>query len=164
MFVTNLAVISLVFVPYFFILYMGHREDRKLLLLFRKEAKRNGLNIILKDRWNLNVIGIDQKQQKILFVQRRDEGYYIKVINLCSIKNCELFHDSKYFKINGGKELILQKIDLVLQPFNSDEKLVISLYDSDRTFEQDYELKHAEKWQRIINNNLSINPITRKAA
>lgn len=164
MIAVNLAVVSIVFVPYFLLIYIGQREYRKIDNLFKKEAKKNDLKIEVKDRWNLNAIGIDSRQQKLLFVQRRNEEFFVQLVNLSNIKESKIFQYSKSININGVNELVLQKIDLELVPFNSDEKTIISLFDSDLTFDQDFEMKHAEKWNRLINSTLSVNPITRKVA
>lgn len=164
MIAVNLAVVSIIFVPYFLLIYLGQHEYRKIINLFTKEAYINGLRIDVKDRWNLNAIGIDSTTQKLLFVQRRNEEFYVEVIHLASIAHCDISHHIKDIKLNGFKEPVLQRIELELVPLDGSDRITINLFDSGYTFDQDYEMKHAEKWRRIINSNISTNLSKRKVA
>lgn len=164
MLAVHIAVISLIFVPCLILVYCGRVEYRKINDLFKKEARKNGLSIDVKDRWNLNAIGIDHRKQKLLFIQRRNDELFVELISLCSIKQSQIRHHSLNTKINGVEEILLQKIELELIPLDGTDVILVSLFDSDLTFDQDYEMKHAEKWNRIINSNLSLNPITQKVA
>lgn len=164
MLAVNIAVISLIFVPYFILIYIGQLEYNKINKVFEEEANRRGLSIDTKDRWNLNAIGIDHKQQKLLFVQRRNEEFFVEVINLHSVRQCQISAHHHNSKINGVDELVLQKLDLELLALNSNDISIICLFNSELTFDQDYEMKHAENWNRIINSSLSLNPTIRKVA
>ncbi len=151
----NLAVVSIIFIPLFLLIYLGQSEYRKVDKQFKTEAKKFGLNITLKDRWNQNSIGIDIHQQKLLFVQKRNHECFVDLIDLNSITRCDFTQESDLIKINGEKEQVLQKI--ILELFNAQgvKKFSINLFDSENTIDQEYEVKHAEDWKQIINKNLT---------
>lgn len=160
----NVTVLALVFVPYILFLYVGQQDFRKINYEFKKEARKHALNIDIKGRWNLNAIGIDSHKQKLLFVQRRDEEIFVSLINLSVIQKCISNHHSEQLLVRGENEQVLQNIELELIQNNNDDKIILSLFNSDINMGQDYELKHAKKWTAIINNNLSINSNLRKVA
>lgn len=157
MFAVNIAVVSFVFVPFFYLIYLGQREYKKVDNLFKEEAKRLDLHIEIKDRWNQNAIGIDAQQGKLLFVQKRLEEFYVENINLCSVVNCEISHHVETVRINGVNEPVLKKISLDLIHFNGNIVASICLFDYEYTFEQDHEMKHAEQWKKSISNSLAPN-------
>lgn len=160
----NIIVTALVFVPYMLFIYIGQQDFRKINNEFRKMASKHALKIDIKDRWNLNAIGIDSDQQKLLFVQRRDNEFFISLINLSGIQKCEVCHHSELLLVRGAKEQVLQTVELEFIQNNKEDKLILSLFNTEINMGQDYELKHAQKWNTIINNNLSLNPNLRKAA
>lgn len=155
MFAVNVAVVSFVFVPFFYLIYLGQQEYKKINKLFKEEASRLGLNIEVKDRWNQNALGIDTRQGRLLFVQKRHENFFVENIDLCSVVNCEISHQVENLKINGINEQVLQKISLDLIHFNGNIVASVCLFDYEYTLEQDFEMKHAEQWKKFINSNLA---------
>lgn len=154
MFAVNVAVVSLIFVPYLFLIYLGQREYRKIDNIFKEEAIKLGLNIEVKDRWNQNAIGIDTKQRELLFVQKRNENYLVEHISLRSVAQCEIRHQVENLKNNGINEQVLQKVSLDFIHFDG-SAISVCLFDYEYTFEQDYEMKHAEQWKKTITDNLA---------
>lgn len=159
----HFAVVAAVAIPYIIFVLIAARERRKLKNKFSKEAEQYGLKINEIDKWNSNLIGIDTTSQKILLVQRRKEVFSVHLIGLRNIKSSMLLHEEKTFRINKKNENILQKIDLELSMCNG-EKQLINLYDSEQSYSQDYEMKNADKWNRIILNAISIRPVLNAAA
>ena len=46
-----------------------------------KKGKKHALKIVFKHRWSLNDIGIVSKQQKLLFLQRKNEDFFVDPIS-----------------------------------------------------------------------------------
>ncbi len=62
MFAVNVAVVSLVFVPYYLFIRLGQQEYRRINREFSGQVKQHNLRIDQMERWNLNALGIDFKQ------------------------------------------------------------------------------------------------------
>lgn len=163
MLAVNIAVVSLVFVPYLIFLMFGQRESKKITSKFNEEARKHGLTITEKETWNLNVLGLDSANQKLLFVQRRDQELFVELIDLSAVKLCRLSNVSSDIIVHGKKDSLLQKLYLEFVQFSGLENQVC-LFDYEQNFTEDFEMKRAEKWNRLINNCLSLKPVFRKAA
>lgn len=163
MIAVNIAVVGLIFVPYLILIMTGRKEHNKINKIFEQEAKKLGLKISEKDQWNLNAIGVDLQQQKLLFVQRKEQDFKIELIDLSLVKTVELLHEEKASLTSGKPEVILLNINLKFQQF-SGEEISLSLYDSNFCMDQDHEMKHAEKWCNLVNNIVSTRPKIKKAA
>lgn len=159
----HVAVVAAVAIPYILFILAAARPRKHLKLLFNKEAIALGLNLDQVDRWNSNIIGIDKTQQKVLFVQRIKEEISLQLIDLKMLKNTFLLHQTGTVKINKKNEEILQKVELELSMYNGD-KQIISFFDSDLTYYQDYEMRNAEKWSKIIQESISLRPLVHSAA
>lgn len=164
MLIVNIAVLSLVIVPCAIILYIGHKQYNKVGKRFQQETKLHGLHIDEYDRWNQNAMGMDYKQQKILLVSNRNGQMYVGVIPLNNIKESVLTPCTHSVKTANKVTTVLDKIFLELTPFDGTDKIIINLFDSEYTFEQDYEMKHAEEWNKLINNAVVKPQVKQKAA
>lgn len=164
MIAVNIAVVSLVFIPYFLLIVIGQREYRKINKRFQQEVKKLNLKIDQKDRWNQNAIGIDSSQQKLVLVQRRQEEFFVQVVDLSSVKKCEIAQEIKQVQINEENQSVLEKIDLELLTSFGEGKITVNLFSSEYTFDQEFELKHAEKWKAIIDSVLSAKTMYKKVA
>lgn len=164
MLVVNIAVVSIVFVPYLIFIIIGQKEARKLSSKFKEEAGRHNLKISERENWNQNILGLDVSKQKLLFVQRRNDEFLVELIDLSPVKLSRLAVDSKEAMVNEKKENVLQRIDLELINYNMQVKHMICLYDSELNFSQDFEMRRAEKWNKLINNCLSLKPVFQKVA
>ncbi len=161
--IANIAVVSIVIVPYFIFIYIGQKQYKDVGKRFQQEAQQQGLQIDEQERWNMNAMGIDFKQKKILLVVRRNENILAEVIPLDKIKESTVITCTHPVKTGKKVTPELDRIFLELTPFEGTDKILVSLFDSGYTFEQDYEMKHAEKWNTIINSTLA-KPLTKGKA
>lgn len=161
--IVDLALLAAVFLPYLLFIWIGRKEERKLKNKFGEEAKKLQLNFDEKDSWNNNILGLDKKRDRILFVQKRKSGIIAEVVNLKEVRNSELVKEVQTLKIEQRTEDILQKLELKLNLYNGCEQ-ILSLYDCEESYTQDYELKHAEKWNKLINSLIAFRPTINSAA
>ncbi len=160
----NLAVVSFILVPYFLLIYLGQKQHREVGKIFRKEAKKLGLNIDEYDRWNNNALGIDFKQQKLLLAVRKDQDVVVETISLSNIK-ASTVKPVKHTAKGVDKPIeVLDKVYLELTPYDGTTPIMLCLFDAGYTFEQDYEIKHAEKWSKLINSRAMAPVVRNKAA
>jgi hypothetical protein len=161
--IVDLALVAAVFVPYLLFIWVGNREVKKLKNKFSEEAKKHQLSFDEKTSWNNNIMGLDKKSAKILFVQQKKSGILSEIIALKEVRASEVFKDVQTIKIDQRTEDILQKLELRLKLHNGSEQ-ILGLYDCKESYAQDYELKHAEKWNAIINSLVAFRPTLNSAA
>lgn len=164
MFAVNVAVVSLVFVPYYLFIRLGQQEYRRINREFSGQVKQHNLKIDQMERWNLNALGIDFKQQKLLFVQRRNEKIFVQLYDLGSIKACRESFQNTTIQVNGANVTILQKVDLELIPYSGEAVTVINLFNNDMTYNEEFELDHARKWKELVNQCICARPAFKKVA
>jgi hypothetical protein len=160
----DLAVVASVVIPYLLLVITGFNENKTRRKKFLKGAGKNHMVPDETDHWNLNTIGIDRKLQKLLFLQRNSKGDRVEFFDLKNIRKSTLISTTKTIKINDKVEEVLQQIHLELESNFSSEKKLLNLYDCDLTYSQDYEMKHAQKWNEIINAVISYKPVLDSAA
>ncbi len=164
MLIVNIAVLSLVIVPCYIIVYIGHKQYNKIGKRFQEEVKIHSLQIDEYERWNRNALGIDFKQQKLLFVTIQNEALTVKMYPLENIKESKIIPYFHTVKTGGKVSQKMDKLFLELTPYDEIDKVLISLYDSNHTYEEEYEMKHAEKWNKLINNAVIKTQRKQKAA
>ncbi|MHA6279491.1 hypothetical protein ACXYMT_04855 [Salinimicrobium sp. CAU 1759] len=159
----DLALVAAVFVPYVLFILLGKKEERKLKNRFLKETKNHTLTFSEEDKWNNNLVGLDKGKARILIVQTRRLGLAVEFIDLKEVRSCEIFKEVQTIKTEVRSEDILQKLGLQLK-LNSGEVKFVELYNCEETYVQDYELKHAEKWNKTINELIAFRPTLNSAA
>ena len=159
----HIAVVAAVFIPYILFIILAARERKNLRTKFFREAKKLQLKFDHIDTWNRNIIGLDKHQQKLLLLQQKKDSVLVQAIDLKNVKNVLILEKIGSVKINSKKEDILQRLDLELCFYNAEPKL-LNLFDSDEAYYQDYEMKNARKWCKILNDSLRLRPLIHSAA
>lgn len=73
---------------------------------------------------------------------------------LSEIKSCEVISD---YKKDIDKVTRLKHLDLKIWFYTPNkEAVVISFFDTDEAFTEDYEARRIENWKDIIDNNLKV--------
>lgn len=150
--------------PYFLLPYLQYRLDKRLKVKFQQEIKNHRLNLDMEDSWNLNIIGADFKQNRLLFVQRTDETFCVEIMDLSKVRDCTIRPEFFKYISRNKEENILQRVNLEFSLKYEDKKIVWNLYDCDVNYSQDLEMKHAEKWCSIIREQLTAKPILKHTA
>lgn len=158
----NLIMVSLVVVPYCLFLLYAKNHSNTIKSFFQRIVKNNELEIDWKDSWNKNMIGVDSKKMRLLIVQDQDEISY-HLIDLRDLKRSEIRLGFKAVKVHGLKEDMLQTLILELLKFSGEIQEIL-LFDTDKTYGQDYELLHAERLNKKINSLLEEKPYIHTAA
>lgn len=159
----NLVLVAIVLLPFILFLLFGRSEKARLEKLFSQEALKHQLKIIEKDSWNNNMIGQDLDKATILFMQLGKNCVFTEIIDLKQVRSCEVLQETRAVVNHQRPENVLQRIDLKLNLYNNTSRH-IALYNSDDNYNQEYELKHAEKWSRLINSYKASHPVTSSAA
>lgn len=161
--IVDIALLTLVFLPYFLLIFLNKVEEKSLKKRFLNKVSQYNLEIVECDTWNSNIIGLDKGKAKILFVQKIKTGFVTEFIDLKQVRTCCIIQDIQAVKINKHVSNILQKIDLQLVLHNGSIQ-TINLYNCEEAYSEDYEMKNAERWYRIINESLDHRPTVNSAA
>ena len=161
--IIDVALLALIFLPYFLLIFLNKVEGKSLKKRFFNQASQYNLKIVECDSWNSNIIGLDKEKSKILFVQKRRTGFVTEFIDLKQVRTCCILQDTQAVKIHKHVSNILQKIDLQLILHNGSLQ-IINLYNCEEAYSEDYEIKNAERWNRIINESLAHRPTVNSAA
>lgn len=151
--IVDFILVTAVILPYLLFILLGRREEARLKDKFLEESQKHGLHPVETDRWNNNIIGLDKENGKVLLVQKRRTGIVAELIDLKQVRACSIHEEIIPVKINRLNENILQKLELQLILHNGSFQS-LCLYNCEETYFQDYELKHAERWNHSIKDAL----------
>lgn len=162
--VISVILVTLVFLPFILFPYLQNSGNKKLNRKFREEAAKFNLNIDLQEKWNLNYIGIDSVQKKLLLVQRVDEQFKTEFVDLTKVKDSKVNVTHFQGENHGKIETKLQRVELEFSFHYTPGKQFVNLYDYDLNDNQDLEVKHAETWNKNIRNYISSQRILKNTA
>ena len=118
-------------------------------------AEENGCSITSRDIWNASVIGIDEQQKFVFFIQKNADGDKKVVLNLAVVFRCKVSELSRTTGPKEGNLKVFDRIELVIthkDKAKADRSIEIYNASTDRLTLAG-ELQIAEKWCGIINNN-----------
>lgn len=161
--IVDLVLVAAVFLPYFLFVLIGRKEQNKLKSKFFEETENYQLHFNEVDKWNNNLLGLDKEKSMILLVQKRKTDFSTILVDLKPVRSCEVFQEVGSSRRNKRVENVLQSVCLKLNLYGGTTQIV-NLYNCDETYCEDYELKHAEKWQRVINEIVAMRPTINSAA
>ena len=162
--IVSVILVLLVVLPFFLLPLIQMRGNKKLQKKFLEEALKQNLNIDLKEIWNLNMIGVDTVQKKLLFVQQQKDGFVSECIDLSRMQSSQVIITTSQIKRNRKPEEVLQRTDIEFSPNYGEEKKLLNLFNQDLNFVQDLEVKHAEKWNSLVQKYFSSRPFLKRTA
>lgn len=152
--VLEILVVSCVFVPFFIFIYKGLNSTSKTKNKAEKITKANGFNYKLKEVWNNKYIGLAEENNMLTYIQFNKEDDKIFNINLSKVKSCELISD---YKKGKDKVTRLQYLGLRITFLSmQDEDKVLSFFNNQEAFMENYELQRIKKWHKLINSNINM--------
>ncbi|WP_324720073.1 hypothetical protein [Salinimicrobium sp. HB62] len=159
----DLALVAAVVIPYILFILLGKKEGRKLKTRFSEEMQKHDLSLSEEDSWNNSIVGLDKVRAMILFVQKRKVDFAVEFIDLKEVRTCEIYTEMQTISREQDSEDILQKLGFQLK-LNNGEFRFIELYNCEESYAQDYELKHAERWKKTINDLINVRSTLNSAA
>ena len=107
----------------------------------------------MSETCNNKFMAFAENQNMLSYVHFKDEINVVKTIDLSQVKSCEIISD---YQKGKDKTSHLKHLDLKLQFVSSKkEALILSFFDADEAFIEDYEAKRIQNWHDIIETNLS---------
>ena len=151
-----------VFVPFFIFIFKGLNNTTKTKHKAENLLKSNGFRYNLKEVWNNKFIGLTEDKKVLSYVAFKPDENQVLNLELSEIKSCEVISD---YKKDTDKVTRLKHLDLKISFYTPNkEAVVISFFDTDEAFDEDYETRRVDNWKDIIDNNLSYKTVTKLAS
>ena len=153
--IIGLALLGLFILPVIFISKSGRGKEKRLLKEVLAEASKNELIITESDSWNESALGIDEKNDKIIYI---DESGTEKINTIFSLKDVKSFKTIPDFKTkkrqnsNYKNEKKLSLSFIFMDPAKSD--INITFYIAGFGKMTDAEQLLFEKWSAVILKNI----------
>ena len=154
--ITGIALIAIVLVP----LILHHQGKKNTEVRFLKDittlAEKENAIISQKEIWrDCYAIALDEKSKILFYLNKLKHKEQKTVVDLFSIEKCRVATTSRNVRTNGGINLVIDRLDLILTFNRSDiPEKVLEFYDNDEFMTPDGELPLVEKWQCLINSQL----------
>lgn len=144
-----------IFVPYFLFIRAGRKTKKQKLKAFRNIANTNGLQPELQECWDNNYIGIDPRENGLIFIKSHHQKDNIQVAQFNEVKDCRLVKDHKKIRKGEVKEDVLSLLGIELR-FQNQNKApeLLTFYDAASATEENHEVIRAEKWLKLIKDHI----------
>ena len=123
-----------------------------------------GLNISYKLHWNTNLAGIDILTKQFLFIQKPENDLIIHRVNLSEVNEIKLAIKNCEFKLQDKVMQTLSRIDLEFYNHNSNEPVLVNIFDYDLNYTEDLEIKNAQKLLVELQKYIIAKPVLRHSA
>ncbi|NMD01342.1 MAG: hypothetical protein GYA62_16695 [Bacteroidales bacterium] len=151
---TSIAILISIVIIIAFQYYLNLFKKNKKILLLKTFAKEYQGNISDYELYNNLIIGIDRKNSFIFFINTRNNTQY--AINLSILSKLKINHVTRKIDNKKTVELITDFVGLVAIPKNKEKpEVILEFYNSNYGIQLGNELIMAEKWEKIINNQLT---------
>lgn len=144
--------------PYVWFIMSGQTSIKKKEKQFIKIIKDLNLSFEIKEQWNNNFIGFCQQKNVLIFIKLNNQEHKLFNIELKQIKSCQILATAQTLVKDNKSVSKLRGLDLELIMQANQAPLILNFYDSNEEFTEDLELKRAQKWESLINQN-TLKPI-----
>ncbi|QXP55947.1 hypothetical protein H0I25_18110 [Cellulophaga sp. HaHa_2_95] len=158
-----LVLVGIIFIPFFLFNMSGKSASKKVKEAAKALSTKNKLTISQSELWGNSYIGIDEKEQKIVFLKFSENEIYEHVVAISSIKDCMILEQRKFFKVKNKKDSHLEKLDLKIT-LKSGQPFELNFYDETLNYSEDFEVKRVQKWKSLINQFLTIDEKAKQVA
>jgi hypothetical protein len=162
--IISCILVIICFLPFILFPYFGRKEEQSIKRKFREEALKLGLNIGFELHWNTNRTGIDVQKKQLLLVQKPDMDFEIKKVDLNKVSNIKMKTHFINVKQQGKQVEILSRIELEFHINNYLAPVVVTVFDHDRNYNQDFEIGNTQKLVAELQKYLSAQPVLKHTA
>jgi hypothetical protein len=150
------GLMALIVVPVYIHHLYKKQKERKFLMHFKNLAEREKLEITQNKMWkDKYLIGLDDKANKIIYLNKIKEKIQEYIIDLHSVDNCRIASQNRNVKTADGTRNVTDRLELVFTYRAPDApQTVLEFYDSEVFLTSDEEHPLIENWLRIINSRL----------
>jgi len=148
----GLAILGLFLIPVFYFQRTQNKAMRELAKSFKQFAASNSINISKSDFWdNMYGIGIDDKNNKVLYVKHNNQNDVVAVLDMNDVDKCTIEKLTENHHTKRNHETVVNHVNLVITHSNGNKnKDLLEFYDESVSPRLNSELVLAEKWQKLI--------------
>lgn len=158
-----LILVGLIFIPFFLFNVSGKSNLKKVKETAKAVSIANHLVISQNEIWGNSYIGIDEKQQKILFLKLTAGEAKEQIISIPLVKECVILEQRKFFKVKDKKDSHLEKLDLKIT-LQAGSPYLLNFYDENLNFSEDFEAKRIAKWRLLISQLITNESLIQEVA
>ena len=152
---TGSIVLSLVLIPIIFLKIASYLRKRKIIRLLNELAQKNNAAIHQYDQWNDSAIGLDKTKKQIFRIRSDKRDLQTQVVDLSQVNKWRVINDNSGAAYKEGYFRVTEGIEIELAGANHAGKNIVFYHvASDGPLLAD-ELQLAEKWYRLIDEQLS---------
>lgn len=162
--ITSSILVLISFLPFILFPILANKEKKSFKNRFKEEALKLGLNISYELHWNTNIAGIDILKRQFLLVQKPDMDFAIINVDLNKVNDIKILTQTVRVKQQRLLVDILSRIELEFYTDNNLAPIIVTLFDHDLNYNQDFELKNAQKLVAELKKYLSAQPVLKRTA
>lgn len=145
-----LLVISIA-LPYYWFIKLGLKQEKENNNKFLSLVSSHNLSLGVQEIWGNTLIGIDPVKSSLIFIKLINPDNVFEMIDLSTVKNCELREVFKYRNRGNSREKMLDRLDIELTIFDNEEtKVLLNFYDLKDIYKEEFETLRGEKWVKLI--------------
>lgn len=149
----DIVLIISIALPYYWFIKLGLKQAKENNNKFQTLLSMNNLSLGVQEIWSNTLIGIDPVKNSLIFIKLVNPDNVFKIIDLSTVKNCELKEVVKHINSGSSREKILDRLDIELTIFGSEEtKILLTFYDLKDIYKEEFETLRGEKWIKLINH------------
>ena len=135
-------------------------KEKKFLQALTDMAGKSGNSISEHEYFNNTVIGIDKKSHFVFFIRKTNPGEASQEVDLKDVFRCRVLNTSNTVSQKTSTYTVIEKIQLVFAfKDKTRPETYLEFYNNDHdNLTVSGELQIAEKWARIINENIAKMP------
>lgn len=140
----------IVVIPFVWFILAEKSGMSKKKKAFEDIATSHNLKLTLQETWNTICLGLDEKENTLLYITINASGTKVQQIELDDVKKCVINKTSKEYK-NGDRHYSeITRLDLEFSFVSNTSPVVLTFYNAEDNFSQNREVARAEKWLSII--------------
>jgi hypothetical protein len=154
--IVGIFILLICILPFLMVSVSSKRKKKNKLQALLNYAQVNNAQITLHEIWANTAIGLDHVHNKLFYITQINDQKVFQMLDLSEIESCKIVNISNTFKGKSSSYNVIEKLDLVLNYLDHKKGSVeLNIYDiNHQNLSITNELSIAEKWSKIINENL----------
>ncbi len=153
--IIGIVIIALVILPFILLFIFKKMKHAKYLKVLSSLAEKEKMKITSREIWeNKYLLGVDTNSKKLIYINLNQTDKPAEVIDLSKVSGCRIVSTDRSQK-SRMPENMSDRLDLVFSFKDSSPERYLEFYNSTAFMPTVDHFAHAEKWQKIVEENLS---------
>lgn len=152
--IIGLILLAMSVLPIYFFNLSRKRKQQKVLQSLNNIAGVHNCRISAYDICGDLVIGWDETNKFVFYLRKANEITSELYVDLATVKGCKVINTARTIKHKDGNQKVTEKVELSFTPLNAGNEVKWEFYNEEVNTQLNTELQLAEKWSKLINNQL----------